>query len=162
MGRTGFIVLAKLPPTNANPFDLIAIELVKPMGGAFPLDVPQSFETTPAVRTMPYSAVSYVLGDAVSLSSYQQFLLASNGSITLTAVGEADDGLTTGTVSAVLYKEVNEMTATYVDTGCTSNLGGLTLTLRQLNMGFTGGERRSRDDVRARLMQQLATQAPSR
>jgi hypothetical protein len=162
MGRTGLIIAARLPGGQMNLFDAMVIELVKPMAGNFPINQAQNFVTDPAAMT--YTSASYLLGEVVPMPfSYQQFLFATTGGITLTAVSEVDGQLTTGSVSATVYKEVNEtvMPPVIVQTGCTSNLGGLTFTLQQMNMPFqsdsewTPTKGRSREEVLARLLQDL-------
>jgi hypothetical protein len=159
MGRTFFLIAAFLPGSAGGMGDAMVIELVKPAAGNFPVNQAQNFITD--ATAMTYTAASYLYGNVnanVMPFTYEQFLFASSGSITLTAVGEADGQLTTGSVSATTYIETNDMTGAPVPAGCMSALGGLTFTLRQMNMPFTdNGGGRSRDQVLQNLLQNLAT-----
>ena len=135
MGKTTFVLAGNLPGSTMTLRDPLII--IVPKGnagfptGAVTLD-PDPNSTTPA-------AYGYILGDFdTGTNEFVNLYWPSTGSITITAISEADGGAITGSVSAINFREVDD--SGDVAGGCTTKIGGLNFTLKQMNMAATGKE----------------------
>ncbi|HEY5948291.1 MAG TPA: hypothetical protein VIV40_22495 [Kofleriaceae bacterium] len=128
-GKKTFRLAGKL--NNDTLSDAITIEVVRPTAG-FAVNQAYPFTTDPDPNHA-YSAASSLLGDIDTTNGvYLQYLSATNGSITFTAIGEVSNSNITGSVTMVDYLEVNETTNTFVTGGCATKLGGMMFYLRQM------------------------------
>ncbi len=132
MGKTVLSIGARLPDSTATEIDLFILEYVKPQP-AFKLNMAVPFDPNPAQN--PATAYAYIFSDLDSTGMmYNNFYFASSGSITLTAVNEADGGITSGTMAAANFREVDESTNMDIAGGCTSMFAGLSFNLKQTAM----------------------------
>lgn len=130
-GRTVLSIGGRLPSSTAALLDVLIVDYVKPMAGNFVTNNPVNFDPNP---NNVYEAASYVFGDADPNSNplvVANFYYASNGSITLTQVGEAEGSLINGSVAATMYRDVDDQGAD-IPGGCTTSLDGLTFVLSQM------------------------------
>lgn len=133
-GRTVLSIGGRLPSSTASLLDVLIVDYVKPQAGNFLTNTPVNFDPDPAAA--PPVAFSYVFGDFdTAAMTIQNFYYASTGSITLTAVGEADGSTISGSVAATNYREIDDMNVD-VPAGCTTSLGGLGFYLTQMTMAF--------------------------
>lgn len=133
-GKTVLSIGARLPGSTATAIDIFVMEYVKPAGG-FTLNTAIPFNPDPGAAAP--TAYAYIFSDLDSTGMmYNNFYFASTGSITLTAVNEADGGITTGSMAAANFREVDEMTNQDVAGGCTASFAGLSFALKQMNMAF--------------------------
>lgn len=131
MNRTVLSIGGRLPSSTAALLDVLIVDYVKPVAGNFTTNNPVNFDPNP---NSVYEAASYVFGDADPNSNPLQvanFYYASNGSITLTQVGEAEGSPINGTVAATNYRDVDDQGAD-VPNGCTTALMGLSFNLVQM------------------------------
>lgn len=137
MGRTIFSVGGSVNDVGGTR-DIIIFDVVKPQPGNFPTNTAINFDPDPTAAT----PVAYALffGDAVvvndQIQSIAQLYYASNGSTTLTAIGETDGQQITGTITATNFREVDQMSGADVPGGCTASLGGLNYFLTQMAGAF--------------------------
>ena len=129
MGKTILSVAARLPDSTATAIDLFVLEYVKPAAG-FRLNMAVPFDPNP--NQNPSTAYAYIFSDLDSTGMmFNNFYFASTGSITLTAVNEADAGITTGTMATANFREVDDMTGADIAGGCASTFMGLSFNLKQ-------------------------------
>jgi hypothetical protein len=125
-GRTVLTIGGRLPSSVAAATDVLVVDYVKPTVGGFQLNTAITFD--PKTDAAPYAAASYVFADldeTVTPPYVANTYYASSGSITVTAVGETSGAAIKGSVSAVSYREIDEMGAD-VAGGCTTALTGMT------------------------------------
>lgn len=128
-GKTIFTLAGALGQNP--PVTVLDIEVVKPVGG-YAVNTAYAFSSN-ADPNFAYSARSFLYGNYDSGSNtHDQYLYASSGSITFTAIGEAPASMITGTVTVTSYREVDETTGVDVPGGCTSTLQGMQFALRQM------------------------------
>lgn len=140
MGQTALVIVAGLPRGATDMLeDRMVIEVAK--GNAFPLN--QAIPLQADATATTYVALNYILGDIVGAGTPSATVTntywASGGSVTLTAVSEADNGITTGSVTAVTYHEIDDAGA-MITSACNPlpSIVGLNFTLKQTNMAATG------------------------
>lgn len=134
-GKTVLSIGARLPGSTATAIDIFVVEYVKPVAGGFALNTAVPFNPDPNATSAV--AYGYIFSDLDSTGmNYNNFYFASTGSLTLTAVQEQDGGITTGTMAASNFREVDEMTGADVAGGCTTSFAGLSFALKQMNMAF--------------------------
>ena len=134
-GMKTLLIGGRLPSSTAAGADILAFEVVRPAAG-YQTGTAYTFAT--ALSNM-YPAAAYVLGD-LTQTDYAQLYWASSGSVTFTAVGEANGTTISGMVTAVNFREMNEMTSQEVPGGCTSSLGGLMFSVVHMDMPFNAEE----------------------
>lgn len=135
MGRTIFFIGAGLPGSTSASADVLSFQVIKPETGDFPTGSAINFEPSPTSTTVV--ANSYLLADYNSASKTSaQVLWAGSGSITITAIGEGDGDMITGSVAATSYREINQMTGADVAGGCTLDLMGVNFALTQMAAPF--------------------------
>jgi hypothetical protein len=131
MGKTVFFIGVGLPGSTAASADVLAFQVIKPTGG-FTTNTPINFEADPTMNTAP--AAAYVMADYnSSTKTAAQLMWASSGSITLTAIGQANGNMISGSVAATNYREINQMTGADVAGGCTLHLDGVSFALTQMS-----------------------------
>jgi hypothetical protein len=129
-GKVVMSIGARLPDSTATEIDLFIMEYVKPAIG-FKLNMAVPFDPNPAQN--PATAYAYIFSDLDSTGMmYNNFYFASTGSITVSSAVESDGGLTTGTMAAANFREVDEMTNADIAGGCTSMFAGLSFNLKQM------------------------------
>lgn len=130
-GKTVLSIGAGLPDGTATARDIFILEYVKPVGG-FALNTAVPFNPDPAAA---YIAAAFLFSDVDSTGmTYNNFYYASTGSVTLTAVNEADAGITAGMMAATNMREVDEMTNADIPGGCATMFAGLSFNLKQTAM----------------------------
>lgn len=133
-GKLVLSIGARLPGSTATAIDLFIVEYVPP-AGVFALNTAVPFNPDPASTTA--QAYAYIFSDVDSTGmNYNNFYFASTGSITLTAVQQQDGGVTTGSMAAANFREVDGMTNQDIAGGCTASFAGLSFALKQMNMAF--------------------------
>jgi hypothetical protein len=135
-GRTVLSVGGRLPSSTAALLDVLVVDYVKPMAGGFQLNTAINFDPNPAAA--PFVAASYVFGDLdpnVTPNTVQNFYYASNGSITVTAVGETSGAAIKGSVASTSYREVDDNNAD-VPSGCATALTALNFDVVHNGMNF--------------------------
>lgn len=144
MGRTVFYIGAGLPGSTATAADVLSFQVVKPMTGDFTTGSAINFDADPTSTTAVAS--SYVVVDYnSSTKTSAQVLWAGSGSITLTAIGEDNGDMITGSVSTTSYREINQMTGADIAGGCTLDLMGISFALTQMASPFAP-EKHSSDE----------------
>ena len=138
MGRTVLSIGGRLPSSTATLLDVLIVDYVKPATGNFQTNTAINFDPNP--KSAPPVAMSYVFGDFdMGAMTVQNFYYASNGSITLNAVGTTNGAPINGSptltppggVSATNYREIDDMNND-VAGGCTTSLGGLGFFLTEM------------------------------
>ncbi|MCW5804055.1 MAG: DUF4215 domain-containing protein [Deltaproteobacteria bacterium] len=134
-GRKEFVIGARLPAdldNSNNTNDGMIVELFA-TAGVFVANQAKNFDTSPgaASNMVAYDAAAFVLGDFDQAGTVLNLYWARNGSITLSAVGEANGAAITGTVTATDFADVDE-TGNVIPGGCTTKMGGLQLFLTQM------------------------------
>jgi hypothetical protein len=118
---------AALPDSKVgNIADWMVFEAVRPSTGYIP-EVPYNFDPNPAADT--YVAAAYIFGDSDLQNTLANFYYAKNGSITFTSITEGT-GTIAGSVSAVMYREIDDQGAE-VTTGCHPSTEGVDFMLMQ-------------------------------
>lgn len=131
MGRSYFYVLSVLPTSAQTAIDAVIVEVLKPMNGNYTTNQALNFEASPTAAT--YTAIAYVLGDLnPQTETIGQFYWANNGSVTLTAIGEANGSMITGSATQTNFREIDGMTGADVAGGCTTSMTGMTFALTQM------------------------------
>jgi hypothetical protein len=115
---------------GASPVNGMGIEVVKPATG-FATNQAYPFQMT-WNPTVAYTTAAYLLGDYdQATGKAKQMLVASNGSITFTAIGETSGAAIRGSVSMTSFREVDQKTYLDLPGGCTSQFTSLTFELKQ-------------------------------
>jgi hypothetical protein len=151
---TAFVLAARLPGSSMDntAIDGMVITATKPTAG-FTLNTPLSFDPSPTAQD-PLASISIVADLNLTTMTAAQAFQGANGTLTLSAVGEANGNPTTGVVSAVNFREINQTTGADVPSGCTSMIMGMNFFLTEMNPaaiqpdGFSEGAF-SQDEVRA-------------
>lgn len=130
-GRTVLEFGGKLGEQNGLG-DYMIVRVVKPTAGNFPVGTAVPFNSDPNVA-IPDTVLgqAFFLGDAPAQGNPAQLYWASDGSITLNAVGEAVGDLINGEVTATNFREVDLSSGADVTGGCTSSVGGLQFYYKQ-------------------------------
>jgi hypothetical protein len=127
-GKKTFFVGGQLG--QQAPVTVLAVEVVKPTAG-YVVNQPYVFSTD-ANPNLAYTARAYLYGDYdTTNSTYKQYLYASNGSITFTAINDVSGSSINGTMSTVDFREVTETTGVVVPGGCTTQVMGMQFYLTQ-------------------------------
>ncbi len=123
-----FVVAGQLG--QQPPVTVVGVEVVKPSAG-YVLNQPYVFSTD-ANPNLAYTARAYLYGDYDSGGgTYKQYLFASNGSITFTAINDVPGSQITGTMTTVDFREVTESTCAVVQGGCMTQIMGMQVYLQQ-------------------------------
>jgi hypothetical protein len=130
MGRTIFAILIGLPSGNAALSDSVEIVVAKPAAGGFPANQALNFEVSPAVMAPTARSVAFGDEDEAAMTVANVYW-PSSGTITFSAIAEANGSTITATVNGVKYREIDEQGAD-VPNGCTMEIGALTLNLKQM------------------------------
>ncbi len=93
--------------------------------------VPGTFAFEPLTATMP-KAVAFMSGN-ITNGMAEKTLAATNGSITLTSIGQTAGASIKGTVASTTFKEI-DASGNQVAGGCASTLGGLSFFLTQMTL----------------------------
>jgi hypothetical protein len=128
-GKTTFTLGGQLG--QQAPITVIGVEVAK--SGNFQTNQAYPFSTN-ADPNVAFTARAYLYGDYdMSSSTSKQYLYASNGSITFTAIGETAGSMITGSMSLTDFREVNETTGAVIAGGCTTQLAGMVFYLTEGN-----------------------------
>lgn len=127
-GKKTFFVggqLGQTPPVTA-----LIVEVVKPSAG-YVLNQPYVLSTD-ANPNLAYTARAYLYGDfEATTNTYKQYLYASNGSVTFSAINDTSGSSINGTMTMVAFREVTESTGAVVPDGCMTLLMGMEFHLTQ-------------------------------
>jgi hypothetical protein len=123
-GRKAFDIILNMSPEGVAMPDVLAIRLLKPAAGNFPINQAQTFDPNP--NTAVPNAWSFWLGDVTlnggMIADVRQEYYANMGSITVTAIGEADGANITGSTAPITWREIDDQGAD-VAGGCTASMG---------------------------------------
>jgi hypothetical protein len=135
-GKTYFYVIGVAASSTQGAIDGVLVEYVKPTSG-FATGSALNFITDPTATTP--GPVAYAFGDLnPQNNSFAHFFWASNGSLTVTNIGEADGSMINGSVSQTNFRQINDMTGADIPGGCTTMLPSMTFALTQMASAATG------------------------
>jgi len=143
-GRKAFDLILNMSPEGVAMPDVLAIRLIKPTAGNFPINQAQTFDPNP--NTAVPNAWSFWLGDVTlnggMIADVRQEYYANMGAITMTMIGEADGANISGSTAPITWREIDDQGAD-VAGGCTASMGvgsasntGFTFNLQQMAGAF--------------------------
>ncbi len=136
MGKQVLDISAALPDSTATLRDILSIRYIKPLQG-FALNTAVPFDPSPTSTTAVAFAILFGDYDTGTMMEAMDYW-GSTGSLTLTAIGEADGASIKGMMATTAMRQIDANGAD-VAGGCATSLTGLAFDLKQMNMPFVQG-----------------------